>query len=89
MEQASENGGQAQKNLVGVRITTQHAVNYGEIIRIVGSGSALGDWNPEQGAGTGYLLLLDVSAFLPQSCMDNPLAVTEFPVRASGPMPLH
>ena len=53
LDQASGDGGQAQKTIVLVRITTQHAVNYGEIIRIVGSGPALGDWNPEEGAGKG------------------------------------
>ena len=37
-QQGSENGDQAHRDLVSVRISTQHAVNYGEIIRIVGSG---------------------------------------------------
>ena len=49
--QAGENGAEAKKDLVGIRISTQHAVTYGEFIRIVGSGRALGDWNPQQGPG--------------------------------------
>lgn len=52
VQQASGGGVEPEQNLVLVRIATQHAVNYGEIIRIVGSGGALGDWNPEKGAGT-------------------------------------
>ena len=50
-QQGSGDGKTAQKNLISIRISTQHAVNYGEVIRIVGAGSALGDWNPEQGPG--------------------------------------
>ena len=32
-----------------MRITTQHKVKFGEVIKIVGGGPDLGDWNPEAG----------------------------------------
>ena len=41
-------GGEGQQK-VPVRITTQHNVKFGEVIKIVGGGPDLGDWNPEAG----------------------------------------
>lgn len=34
-----------------VRITTQHAVAFGQSIRVVGSGAALGEWDPAAAPG--------------------------------------
>ena len=36
---------------LSVRIRTKHGVSFGEVIRIVGAGSALGDWNPNEAPG--------------------------------------
>ena len=36
-----------------VRITTQHAVAFGEGIKAVGSGPPLGDWDPAAAPGEG------------------------------------
>ena len=36
-----------------VRISTQHAVAFGEGIKAVGSGAALGEWDPAAAPGAG------------------------------------